>query len=72
MGRWRRPSAATCRRGRSKPIRVGAPLDYSEHFGTTRNPKLLREITDDIMTHIRRLSGQEYVDRYASRDKTPR
>jgi 1-acyl-sn-glycerol-3-phosphate acyltransferase len=60
------------RLGHTLGVRVGVPLDYSEHFGTTRNPKLLREITDDIMTHIRRLSGQEYVDRYASRDKTPR
>jgi 1-acyl-sn-glycerol-3-phosphate acyltransferase len=55
--------------GHTLGVRVGAPLDYSEHTGTTRNPKLLREITDDIMTHIRRLSGQEYVDRYASREK---
>jgi 1-acyl-sn-glycerol-3-phosphate acyltransferase len=60
------------RLGHTLGVRVGAPLDYSGHFGATRNPKLLREITDDIMTNIRRLSGQEYVDRYASRDKTPR
>lgn len=60
------------RLGHTVGVRVGAPLDYSEHFATARNPKLLREITDDIMAHIRRLSGQEYVDRYASRDKTVR
>jgi 1-acyl-sn-glycerol-3-phosphate acyltransferase len=56
------------RLGHSVGVRIGAPLDYSEHVGTARNPKLLREITDDIMAHIRRLSGQEYVDRYAKRD----
>ncbi len=56
--------------GHTVGVRVGAPLDYSAHAGTARNPKLLREITDDIMAHIRRLSGQDYVDRYASRDKT--
>jgi 1-acyl-sn-glycerol-3-phosphate acyltransferase len=55
--------------GHTLGVRVGAPIDYSEHAGTTRNPKLLREITDDIMSHVRRLSGQEYVDRYASREK---
>jgi 1-acyl-sn-glycerol-3-phosphate acyltransferase len=55
------------RLGHTLGVRVGAPLDYSAH--TVRNPKVLREITDDIMAHIRRLSGQEYVDRYASRDK---
>ena len=57
------------RLGHTIGVRIGAPLDYSEHAGTARNPKLLREITDDIMTHIRRLSGQEYVDRFASREK---
>ncbi len=57
------------RLGHTLGVRVGTPLDYSDR--TTRNPKVLREITDDIMAHIRRLSGQEYVDRYASRDKSP-
>ncbi|HKS98685.1 MAG TPA: lysophospholipid acyltransferase family protein [Rugosimonospora sp.] len=56
------------RLGHSIGMRVGAPLDYTEHAGGRRNPKLLREITDDIMAHIHRLSGQEYVDRYASRE----
>jgi 1-acyl-sn-glycerol-3-phosphate acyltransferase len=59
------------RLGHTLGVRVGPPLDYTEHSGTARNPKLLREITDDIMVHIRRLSGQDYVDRYASRDKSP-
>jgi len=58
------------RLGHSVGVRVGAPLDYTEHAGGPRNPKLLREITDDIMAHIRRLSGQDYVDRYASREKS--
>jgi 1-acyl-sn-glycerol-3-phosphate acyltransferase len=58
------------RLGHTLGVRVGPQLDYTEHTGTTRNPRLLREITDDIMVHIRRLSGQDYVDRYASRDKT--
>jgi 1-acyl-sn-glycerol-3-phosphate acyltransferase len=56
------------RLGHTIGMRVGAPLDYSEHAGGPRNPRLLREITDDIMDHIRHLSGQEYVNRYASRD----
>jgi 1-acyl-sn-glycerol-3-phosphate acyltransferase len=57
------------RLGHSIGVRVGAPLDYTDRAQGPRNPKLLREITDDIMAHIRRLSGQDYVDRYASRDK---
>ena len=58
------------RLGHSIGVRLGAPLDYSEQAAGPRNPKLLREITNDIMAHIRRLSGQDYVDRYASRDKS--
>jgi 1-acyl-sn-glycerol-3-phosphate acyltransferase len=59
------------RLGHAIGVRVGPALDYSAQADGARNPKLLREITDDIMAHIRRLSGQDYVDRYASRDKTP-
>jgi 1-acyl-sn-glycerol-3-phosphate acyltransferase len=58
------------RLGHAIGVRIGAPLDYSDRAQGPRNPKLLREITDDIMVHIRRLSGQDYVDRYASRDKS--
>lgn len=58
------------RLGHAIGVRVGAPLDYSERISAKRTPALLREITDDIMAHIRRLSGQEYVDTYASREKT--
>ncbi len=56
--------------GHAIGVRVGAPLDYTDRATGPRNPRMLREITDDIMTHIRRLSGQEYVDSYASRDKS--
>ena len=55
------------RLGHTIGVRVGPPLDYSSYGAGPRNPKLLREITDDIMTHIRRISGQDYVDRYAKR-----
>jgi 1-acyl-sn-glycerol-3-phosphate acyltransferase len=57
------------RLGHAIGVRVGAPLDYTDRAEGRRTPKLLREITDDIMAHIRRLSGQDYVDRYASREK---
>jgi 1-acyl-sn-glycerol-3-phosphate acyltransferase len=56
--------------GHAIGVRVGAPIDYSSYAVGPRNPKMLREITDDIMAHIRRLSGQDYVDTYASRDKS--
>ena len=60
------------RLGHAIGVRVGPALDYSSQAAQGRNPKLLREITDDIMVHIRRLSGQDYVPQYASRHKPDR
>jgi 1-acyl-sn-glycerol-3-phosphate acyltransferase len=44
----------------------GDPLYYT---GDTSDLKVLREITDEIMNKIQELSGQEYVDMYASEAK---
>ncbi len=44
----------------------GEPLYFA---GDTSDLKILREITDEIMDKIRELSGQEYVDTYASEAK---
>jgi len=44
----------------------GEPLYYK---GDTSDLKLLREITDEIMNKIQEISGQEYVDMYASEAK---
>jgi 1-acyl-sn-glycerol-3-phosphate acyltransferase len=46
-------------------IRIGAPLDFSGYAGAERQRGVLRAITDDIMTGLRELSGQEYVDSYS-------
>jgi 1-acyl-sn-glycerol-3-phosphate acyltransferase len=49
-------------------IRIGAPRRF-EHFADRRDdPKMLRQITDEIMFELRALSQQEYVDRYAKRE----
>lgn len=48
----------------------GKPLDFSRYQGMEANRFLLRSITDEIMYEILRLSGQEYVDSYASTMKT--
>jgi 1-acyl-sn-glycerol-3-phosphate acyltransferase len=45
----------------------GEPLYFA---GDTSDLKVLREITDEIMNAIQELSGQEYVDIYASEAKT--
>src|SRR2546421_342185 len=44
-----RIGAPVPRLGHSIGVRVGPPLDYTSKADGPRNPKLLREITDDIM-----------------------
>ncbi|UVI37809.1 lysophospholipid acyltransferase family protein [Brevibacterium spongiae] len=57
-----------------KPRRVGVvfgtPMDFSKYSGLPTDRFLLRSVTDEIMYEIMRLSGQEYVDSYASTVKT--
>lgn len=48
----------------------GTPMDFSKYEGLPADRFLLRSITDEIMYEIMRLSGQEYVDKYASTVKT--
>lgn len=47
-------------------VRYGRPLDFSRYEGMENDRYILRSITDEIMYEIMRLSGQEYVDRYAA------
>ena len=47
-------------------VRFGKPLDFSRYEGMEGDRYILRAITDEIMYEIMRLSGQEYVDQYAS------
>jgi 1-acyl-sn-glycerol-3-phosphate acyltransferase len=51
-------------------VRFGKPLDFSRYEGMEGDRYILRSITDEIMYEIMRLSGQEYVDVYASRAKS--
>lgn len=45
---------------------IGAPLDFSRFKGMESDRFVLRSITDEIIYEMNRLSGQEYVDVYAS------
>ncbi len=49
-------------------VRFGEPLSLA-HVATDpdADPTVLRALTDELMFEIRRLSGQEYVDRYAKK-----
>ncbi|MGO2141897.1 MAG: lysophospholipid acyltransferase family protein [Leucobacter sp.] len=45
---------------------IGEPLDFSRFEGMSADRFVLRSVTDEITLAIQELSGQEYVDVYAS------
>ena len=47
-------------------IRIGKPMDFSRYEGMAEDRFVLRAVTDEIMYELMRLSGQEYVDMYAT------
>jgi 1-acyl-sn-glycerol-3-phosphate acyltransferase len=59
------------RRWRIAPVQVnfGAPLDFSGRQSEERSSRALRTVTDQIREAVQKLSGQEYVDGYASNAK---
>jgi 1-acyl-sn-glycerol-3-phosphate acyltransferase len=50
-------------------VRIGEPLDLSRYRDQREDPFVLRAATDELMFEIMMLSGQEYVDEYASKVK---
>ncbi len=50
-------------------LRIGKPLDFSRYAGMEDDRFVLRSITDEIMYELMLLSGQEYVDTYATKAK---
>jgi 1-acyl-sn-glycerol-3-phosphate acyltransferase len=52
---------------RQVKIRIGRPIDVSRYEDRSSDHLVLREITDEVMFEIRNLSGQQYVDSYATK-----
>jgi 1-acyl-sn-glycerol-3-phosphate acyltransferase len=50
-------------------IKIGKPLDFSRYEGMEDDRFVLRSMTDEILYELMLLSGQEYVDIYASKAK---
>jgi 1-acyl-sn-glycerol-3-phosphate acyltransferase len=50
-------------------VKFGKPLDFSRYYGLENDRLVLRAVTDEIIYEIMKLSGQEYVDEYASQHK---
>jgi 1-acyl-sn-glycerol-3-phosphate acyltransferase len=50
-------------------IRIGKPMDFNRYRGMENDRYILRSVTDEVMYEIMKLSGQEYVDIYATAAK---
>ena len=48
-------------------IHIGRPIDASRYRDRPDDRLVLRQLTDELMFEIRELSGQDYVDEYATR-----
>lgn len=60
------PGARVPRLFRPCEIRIGRPIDITRRARADER-LLLRQVTDELMYEIRELSGQEYIDEYATR-----
>jgi 1-acyl-sn-glycerol-3-phosphate acyltransferase len=61
------PEARMPRLFRPCEIRIGRPIDPAAHGDRPDDRLVLRGLTDELMYEIRELSGQDYVDEYATR-----
>jgi 1-acyl-sn-glycerol-3-phosphate acyltransferase len=61
------PGASAPRPFRPCEIRVGRPIDPGRHAARADDRLVLRQLTDELMYEIRELSGQEYINEYATR-----
>jgi 1-acyl-sn-glycerol-3-phosphate acyltransferase len=55
---------------RRPKIRIGKLMDFSAYAAAGNDRDVLRWITDEIMNAVMEMSGQEYVDVYATAAKT--
>ncbi len=63
------PDAKVPRVFRPCVVRIGRPIDVAHYRDRADDRLVLRQLTDELMYEIRALSGQEYVDTYATRRK---
>ena len=48
-------------------VKISKPMTFERYYDRADDPRVLREITDQVMFELRELSGQEYVNQYAKR-----
>jgi 1-acyl-sn-glycerol-3-phosphate acyltransferase len=61
------PEARFPRLFREVIIRFGEPIDVCRYADRANDPLVLRQITDEVMFEIRNLTGQRYIDTYATK-----
>lgn len=60
------PLGAKMPKVRKVSVHIGEPMDFSRFDGMEGDRFVLRAVTDEIIYRMNQLSGQEYVDVYAS------
>ena len=50
-------------------VAFGEPMDFSQYKDQVRDPAVLRLVTNQVVEAIGKMSGQEYVDIYATKAK---
>jgi 1-acyl-sn-glycerol-3-phosphate acyltransferase len=61
------PDSPVPRPFRMMRVRIGPPIDVTRYAERASDRLALRQITDEVMYEIRSLSGQDYVDTYATK-----
>ncbi len=61
------PEAKVPRPFRRAEIRFGRPIDVGRYRDRADDRLVLRQIIDEVMFEIRELTGQDYVDEYATK-----
>jgi 1-acyl-sn-glycerol-3-phosphate acyltransferase len=52
---------------RAAEVAFGRPIDVTRYGDRQDDRLLLRQITDEVMYEIREMTGQHYVDEYATK-----
>jgi 1-acyl-sn-glycerol-3-phosphate acyltransferase len=61
------PDAKVPRPFKRAEVRFGRPIDVQRYSDRADDRMVLRQIIDEVMFEIRELTGQEYVDEYATK-----
>ncbi len=56
---------------RSCQVNIGRPIDVTRYGNRSDDRLVLRQLIDEVMYEIRKLSGQDYVDAYANKRAEP-